>query len=148
MKWTSGLKPRFENQVQTWKWKTWKWEAEFHHEKNHLKPGNGHFLVYFNKSIVSRLNESSVYTQYTIWVYFLVRNLLIFFWRIWCPSVFLTRKVKQKSSFSERKSRSTTNSSTIREKIPIRKVAEATKWYLFACLFLPKKGCFREFFIL
>ena len=37
MKWISGLKPRFENQVQTWKWKTQKWEAEFQ--------------VYFNKSI-------------------------------------------------------------------------------------------------
>ena len=39
MKWISGLKPRFEHQVQTWKWKTWKWEAEFQ--------------VYFKKSIVS-----------------------------------------------------------------------------------------------
>ena len=29
MKWISGLKPRFENQVQTWKWNTRKWEAEF-----------------------------------------------------------------------------------------------------------------------
>ena len=29
MKWISGLKPKFENQVQTRKWKTWKWEAEF-----------------------------------------------------------------------------------------------------------------------
>ena len=29
MKWISGLKPRFENQVQTWRWKTWKWKAEF-----------------------------------------------------------------------------------------------------------------------
>ena len=29
MKWISGWKPKFENQVQTRKWKTWKWEAEF-----------------------------------------------------------------------------------------------------------------------
>ena len=38
MKWISGLKPRFENQVQTKKWKTWKWKAEFQ--------------VYFKKSNV------------------------------------------------------------------------------------------------
>ena len=38
MKWILGLKPIFENQVQTWKWKTWKWEAEFQ--------------VYFKKSIM------------------------------------------------------------------------------------------------
>ena len=38
MKWISGLKPRFKNQVQTWKWKTWKWKAEFQ--------------VYFKKSNV------------------------------------------------------------------------------------------------
>ena len=29
MKWISDLKTRFENQGQTWKWKTWKWEVEF-----------------------------------------------------------------------------------------------------------------------
>ena len=29
MKWISGLKPRFENHVQIWKWKTRKWEADF-----------------------------------------------------------------------------------------------------------------------
>ena len=38
MKWISGLKPRFENQVQTWKWKTWKWEAEFQVSKTRI-PG-------------------------------------------------------------------------------------------------------------
>ena len=60
MKWISGLKPRFENLVQTWKWKIWKWEAEFqvlNLEKNRLKPGNGHFLVYFNKSTYSFLQH-------------------------------------------------------------------------------------------
>ena len=40
MKWISVLKPRFENQVQTRKWKTWKWEAEFQ--------------VYFKKSTVAQ----------------------------------------------------------------------------------------------
>ena len=44
MKWISGLKPRFENQVQTWKWKTRKWEAEFQ--------------IYFKKSIVYCSNLS------------------------------------------------------------------------------------------
>ena len=39
MKQISGLKPKFENQVQTWKWKTWKQEAEFQ--------------VYFKKSYVT-----------------------------------------------------------------------------------------------
>ena len=39
MKWISGLKPKFENQVQTWKWKTQKWAAEFQ--------------IYFKKSYVS-----------------------------------------------------------------------------------------------
>ena len=29
MKYISGLKPKFENQVQIWKWKTRKWETEF-----------------------------------------------------------------------------------------------------------------------
>ena len=29
MKWISGLKPSFKNQVQTQKWKTQKLEAEF-----------------------------------------------------------------------------------------------------------------------
>ena len=29
MKSISGLKPKFENQIQAWKWKTWKWKAEF-----------------------------------------------------------------------------------------------------------------------
>ena len=38
MKWISGLKPRFENQVQTWKWKTLRWEAEF---QVYFKKSNG-----------------------------------------------------------------------------------------------------------
>ena len=49
MKWISGLKPRFENQVQTRKWKTWKWEVEFQ--------------VYFNKSLVWDTNFRWLFIQ-------------------------------------------------------------------------------------
>ena len=41
------------------------------------------------------MNLQFILNTYSIWVYFLVRNLLKLFWRIWCTSVFLTRKVKR-----------------------------------------------------
>ena len=55
MKWISGLKPRFENQVQTWKWKTWKWEAEF---QVYFKKSD---VYYFSRFLVVNVDKRRVF---------------------------------------------------------------------------------------
>ena len=54
MTWISGLKPRFENQVQTWKQKTWKWEAEF--QVYFKKSNDGYYHQIEKKWEISRSN--------------------------------------------------------------------------------------------
>ena len=92
MKWISGLKPRFENQVQTWtawKWKTWKWKAEFQvYFKKSIDPNPTSFVTagqwnYKGATELhskNQINLNSIFWPKKVYVQFKIEIFLIFMW--------------------------------------------------------------------